>query len=193
MTSFREDLESRAQTILLGATLAGTAVDTDRDVPVDVKNLPAITLYTWDDSAELKSDSGTEPTYWTTLDLVIVARVAGPVISTARQLLKQLVDQIREALMCDPRLRVRSDGQVDVIRIPRLSTKLKLQGASETHIGEAELTFSILYQDIFPQTGATPLTSIVTTVTPLVAAPPISEPTAQPVPFTVTIPIPQEA
>ena len=124
--------------------------------------------------------------------LIVVARVAAKDRGEARRLLKRLVDDIRETLLRDPRLyRCAETGRVDVIRIPRLRSKLMLQGESETNIGEAVLTFPIEYDDAFPQRVATPLAQIVSTWEPRSTATPLpSGPTEAPVPFTVTIPLP---
>lgn len=182
--SFREQIEARALAVLIGATAAGSAVDTDRDVPVDATKLPAITLYTWNDSSELLSKAGTAPEYLTTLDLIVIARVAAADIGTVRTALKQLVDQIKETLLRAPSLYRNATGAIDVIRIGRLSTKMTIQGESNTNIGEAVLTFPVEYQDEFAPIITQPLRRIAVTFAPNAGRVPGPQSTA-------TLPVPQ--
>lgn len=156
----RELIRKQAVAALLGKTSAGQSVYASRIEPFISRGweqeLPAIVVYTMDESGEIWSAAPRE--YQRRVELVVEIHAAGD--SSLDDTLDTVARQVEVALLADDTL----GGTVNDLRYSR--TRMVLRDEGETLLGGCRISFEAEYFDIHPTAavdGALPDLSTVAT------------------------------
>lgn len=140
----RETLRKKAVELLLGQTSAGQSVYASRVEPFISRSweqeLPAIVVYTMDESAELFSAAPRE--YQRRVELVVEIHAAGD--ASLDDTLDSVARQVETVLLSDDTL----GGTVNDLRYAR--TRMVLRDEGETLIGGCRISFEAEYLEVHP-------------------------------------------
>lgn len=140
----RELIRKQAVIMLLGNTLAGTKVFASRVEPFISRSweqeLPAIVVYTMDESAEIYSAAPRE--YLRKVELVVEIHAAGT--ETLDDTLDTIARQVEMVLMADDTL----GDTVNDLQYTR--TRMVLRDEGETLIGGCRISFDAQYLEVHP-------------------------------------------
>jgi hypothetical protein len=132
----RQQIRERVGTLLTGLTTTGGRVYQSRVYPVAAANLPGLTLYTAEESAEIMT-LGSPRRSERTLSLIVEARAKAT--TNLDDTLDTICKEVEIAMAADPTL----NGLVNDHHLAR--TSIELAGEGEQPVGVATMEFTIMY------------------------------------------------
>lgn len=117
------------------ATLAQDRVYEPRDIPTDLSLFPALLVQT---PIERKESLGrtTAPQFNTTVTIAVTARVQGDNPGQVETDLDTLATQVEQAVLCS------DDVMKTLQQVASVDTEMVVTAESETHVGQAAITFA---------------------------------------------------
>ena len=135
MSQSRKNIRDAVVTLLSGATAAGTNVYANRETSLWETELPAILVYTKEETAEPRSISYKQSIR--TLDLIVEIKALATEIVDNQ--LEDIAEDVETVMIANQSL------SGSALSVEYISTSISLDSDSETEKGVAALTFKVKY------------------------------------------------